>query len=230
MICEGCNTEVKSLQRHHWHENDMLKIKEICFVCNRVLGPAERWDNWDVQLQFLQVRYKSCSREEMEKDVLNKLHKRAEFKRRIGEYLRLHPSFDLEMFLRKNEDVEDEYNRKNWRSSPRGYWKGTREEELLRTSLLKHPEKNFAELCKLDDIVRARYCEKLATIRVQFELDEESPSVDDFKLYRQRVVRNSSTRKLLRQNSRKCLRDFQLTNPGKYAELMAKAQEELKKE
>ena len=227
MICPACNMDVEVLQRHHWYEKGELKIKEICYVCNRVLGPAELWDSWGVQEEWLRACYRDCSRVATEKIILDRLHQRAEFNKTISRFLSEHSTFDLSAFLCAFRTIEDRYERKNttW-GSKRGYYKGTHIEELTRTQLLKHPRKNKIALCELDNSIEECYKKALEDLRTEFGLDESSPDTSALKLFEARRLRSHSTKKVLREAQkpiRAAIKALKESNPEEYKRLQVKA-------
>jgi len=229
MICGGCNTEVSKLLRHHWFEDDKTVVKEICYVCNRVLGAGEAWDSWEEQLVFLTGYYKKTARVRAEELVLGELQERSSSRKRVSEYLKLHSDIDLVTFLRYA---------KGWRTRLRNRDHWTQKEDAHFIELRRHPRRNKEEIGAFYDVVVERHSAVLVKgvyerVRKHYELDADLPFIAEFEAYVSRSERVRETQKLLgggyrkkRYEEQKFLRQYikalRETSPERYEELMAR--------
>ena len=196
MICEVCKVDVITLLSHHWKVNGVTVIKEVCFVCNRVLGPAGLWtdSSWEEQINYLVGYYEKISRSKAEVVVLEKLHRGAVTRKKVSAYLCAHKELDVVWLLRYASSCRTRLQKTVLTTTP--------EEDLQLCELRKHPRLNSAKLnsfcfdvvkhCsrRVDDLVWMSVCK-------HYKLDADLPSIKAIEFYKTRLDLDSDTQKLL---------------------------------
>ena len=210
MICEVCKTDVKVPQSHHWEVKGITIIKEVCLVCNRVLGAAGLWtdSSWEEQVEYLVDYYKKISRAEVEVVVLAELHRGAVTRKRVSAYLRLHKEIDVVKFLRYANSCRTRLEK----TVPTT----TSKEDLQLRELRKHPRLNRVELNSFCFDVIKHSEQRVGVlvwkcVRKHYKLGADLPSIEAIEFYKARLDRDSNTQRLLggRENHKKKYKEQQ---------------------